>query len=203
MSRVFRVPVGLLSANCYIVQGSGADAVLIDPGADVEKIDDCLSSHGLIPRAVLLTHAHFDHCNAAYVFQKRGCKIYLHADDEVLVTSDGNLANEMGLVFHAFHPDRYLADGDKIEECGLTFTVLHTPGHTGGSVCYLLDDIIFTGDTLFCMSVGRTDLPTGNVRALLESVRNKLFTLDGDYTVYPGHGDVTTLAFERRNNPYA
>lgn len=203
MTEVTGVTVGLLASNCYIVRKRGSnDAVLIDPGADHEKIAAKLAEKSLTPRAVLLTHAHFDHCNAAGRFQKDGCRVYLHEADDILVRSDMNMARDMGSRFNAFKPDVLFSDGYEIDACGLTFKCLHTPGHTAGGTCFITDDIIFSGDTLFCLSIGRSDMPTGSGRALEDSIRNKLYALAGDYTVYPGHGDATSLDFERKHNPY-
>ena len=203
MTEVTRVTVGFLASNCYIVSESGrADAVLVDPGDDYEKIDAKLREKGLAPRAILLTHAHFDHCNAAARFQKDGCRVYLHEADDLLVRTDMNMARSMGARFSPFTPDILFGDGYVVDECGMTFKCVHTPGHTAGGVCYITENIIFSGDTLFCLGIGRSDMPTGDGRALENSIKTKLYALSGDYTVYPGHGDTTTLEFERKNNPY-
>lgn len=195
--------ISAIATNCYIVNESGrTDAVVIDPGAEYEKIKRVLSESGLTAKAVLLTHAHYDHCNAAARFQRDGCAVYLHSADEVLLETKENLAYRHGVEFNSFSPDILFSDGYAIDECGMIFTAIHTPGHTGGSVCYIAENFIFSGDTLFYMTVGRTDFATGSHSALISSVRDKLFTLNGDYTVCPGHGDITTLDFERKNNPY-
>lgn len=201
--KVYKITVGLLAENCYIAAAEGrGDAVVIDPGADYDRICCELRRRGLTAGAVLLTHGHFDHCNAAAQFRSAGCRVYIHETEEQMLRTDMNMAYSVGLRFNAFVPDVLVRDGDTITECGLTFGVMHTPGHTAGSVCYFSEDIIFSGDTLFYMSVGRCDMPTGSGRQLAESLR-RLFATEGDYTVYPGHGEATTLAFERENNPYA
>lgn len=204
MIKIKRITViSAIATNCYIVWSEGrTDAVVVDPGAEYEKIVRVLHENGLTAKAVLLTHAHYDHCNAAARFQKDGCTVYLHSSDVYLLESGENLARRHGIEFENFRPDVLLEDGTVINECGMTFTTLHTPGHTGGSVCFVTENTIFSGDTLFYMTVGRTDFATGSQSSLIASVRNKLFALDGDYTVCPGHGDITTLDFERKYNPY-
>lgn len=203
MIEVDGIVVGFLASNCYVVHKTGSScAVLVDPGADYERISAQLVGKGLTPRAVLLTHAHFDHCNAAIDFQSKGCRIYLHQADDILVHTDMNMARGMGTQFRSFTPDVLFNDGQEIDECGLKFKCLHTPGHTAGSSCFLIDNIIFSGDTLFSLGIGRTDMPTGSYRAIENSIKNKLYNLPGDYTVYPGHGDETSLEYEREHNPY-
>ncbi len=194
--------VSAIATNCYIVNAVGSsEAVIIDPGAEYDKLQAVLRDNKLTAKAVLLTHAHYDHCNAAARFQADGCKIYMHANDLFLLESKENLAARHGLEFNCFKPDVLVADGESIRECGITFKVIHTPGHTSGSVCYVAENCIFSGDTLFCLSVGRTDFATSSTEDIISSVK-ELFALEGDYFVYPGHGDGTTLDFERKYNPY-
>lgn len=202
MINVKVVTVGVLAENCYIVYNEGSDkAVLIDPGDNYEKLSRVLDENKLKPVAVLLTHAHFDHCNVASKFQADGCKVYVHIDDEQLIRTEMNMASGMGFRFNKFTPDVLVCDGYEIDEAGITFKVMHTPGHTGGSVCYITDNIIFSGDTLFYLDVGRCDLPTGNHKLLAKSLE-RIAALSGDYIIYPGHGETTTLDYERKNNPY-
>ena len=189
-----------MQTNTYILyDDESKDAVLIDPGDDFQRLEDVLSENKLNCVAVLLTHAHFDHCNCAKYFQNKGAKVYLHSDDLKLIETDYNLAKHFGIGFNAFTPDVLLKDGDIINLLGKTFKVIHTPGHTAGSVCYMVEDNIFTGDTLFCLSRGRTDFPTGDAMALNFSIK-KLYALSGDYNIYSGHGESTKLSNERRYN---
>lgn len=191
--------------NTYILDlGSGFGAI-VDPGGDCGRITAFLSSRGLSAEAVLLTHAHFDHAGAAACLQRKGAKIYVHTADVGLLQSDGNLAAVFGEPFETFQPDVTVSGGDTLTLGDTVFTVLHTPGHTAGSVCYVAEKehVIFSGDTLFYLSAGRTDFPTGSGRQMLHSLRDVLFRLDGDYTVYPGHDRATTLHFEKEHNPYA
>lgn len=199
MTNINIVSTGFLGTNCYIVNAPGNDGcVLIDPGADAKKIEAYLNGAGLTPKAVLLTHAHFDHIGAVRHFQRGGCKVYLHKTDAetVLPESIARLSVE------EFKPDCFVDDGDTIDLFGMTFTVMHTPGHSAGSVCYICEDSIYSGDTLFYLSVGRTDFNTGSHAGIKASLK-KLFSLQKDYKVYPGHGRSTGLMFEKNNNPYA
>ena len=199
--KIISVTVGPISTNCYIVYNeTNNEAVVIDPGAEANKIQFELDKRGLNIKAILLTHGHFDHTNAIKALSKNGVKIYLHGQDEPFATAGNTFFP--GMYVSSFCVDVFVSDGDLINEAGLTFKVISTPGHTRGSVCYVVENNIFSGDTLFYMSVGRTDFPMGNTAALIDSVKNKLFALDGNYTVFPGHGESTTLEFERKYNPY-
>lgn len=199
---VITVCTGMLAENTYILEGTNQEALVIDPGDDAEKIVSALRQAGLCCRSVLLTHAHIDHINAVAALQEQGAAVYLHADDAPLLKNSGNLSHICNITFHTFAPDVLLSGGEQLHLSGLTFRVLHTPGHTAGSVCYCFDDCIFTGDTLFYLSVGRTDFPTGNPADLRKSLQ-KLFALQKNYELYPGHDRPTSLDFERENNPYA
>ena len=198
---VLTIPVGPLGANSYVLS-NGDEAIIIDAGDECEKILSILASKNLKPIAVLLTHGHFDHCGGAKFFQDKNIPIYLHEDDIKLINGDGHLASFCGLDFARFNPDFKIKDGDEIAFADKTIKVIHTPGHTDGSVCYLIDELVFSGDTLFYLSIGRTDFPSGNTSKMRLSLQ-KLFTMDENLTVYPGHGERTTIGFEKKNNPYA
>ncbi|MDE7395677.1 MAG: MBL fold metallo-hydrolase [Clostridiales bacterium] len=192
--------VGRLAENTYILSGEDG-AVIIDPGAEYERIVRTLN--GKSCTHVLLTHAHIDHIGAAAKLQQSGAKVYLHEADMPLLNGRGNLSDALGIPLEPFTPDVLLKGGETLDlPCGQV-CVLHTAGHTAGSVCYVVGDALFSGDTLFYLAAGRTDFPSGSITALFDSIRNKLFALKGNYTVYSGHGEPTTLAFERENNPYA
>ncbi len=200
---LIKLVTGKPSENTYIVSENGLDAVIIDAGDDVQAIVEALNENNLTCRAMLVTHAHFDHCNSCRYFQQRGAKVYMHKKDELLVRTVYNLANKFAVNFNRFIVDEYVKDKDVLSLYGLDFMVLHTPGHTVGSCCYLLNDsMLFTGDTLFNLSIGRTDFPTGNAGQMKKSLK-KLFALDKDYTVFPGHGLATKLVTEKNHNPYA
>ena len=200
---LIKLVTGIPSENTYIVSDNGVDAVIIDPGDDVEAIAKALSENNLTCKAMLVTHAHFDHCNACRYFQQEGAKVYMHKKDELLVKTVYNLANKFAVHFNRFVVDEYVKDGDVLNLYGLSFKVIHTPGHTAGSCCFILNDnVIFTGDTLFNLSIGRTDFPTGSSSQMKKSLK-KLFAFEKDYTLFPGHGLPTKLATEKNHNPYA
>lgn len=196
---IYTVPAGVLRANSYIVTENGADAVLIDCGGAQPLA--FARQKGLNIRSVLLTHGHFDHIAGCAELQAAGAQIGCAKAEKSLLASPANLAAEMGVRIPAFSVDFTFQDGDELDLCGLKFTVLATPGHTPGGVCFLCGDSLFTGDTLFCESVGRTDFPGGSTAQLRESVK-KLLALPGNLTVYPGHDEPTTLEHERMFNPF-
>ena len=191
---VITIQGGSLYTNCYMVWGDGADTcVLIDPGFQAEPILEQVRSKGLTVEAVLLTHGHFDHVGGVKeIARETGCKVYLHEDDLSLPSQ-----LTLGTIPYT---DNY-KDGDVLELAGVSLQVLHTPGHTPGSVCLMCEDALFAGDTLFACSCGRTDLPGGNFRAMADSL-HRLATLEGDFKVYPGHGESTVLSYEKKMNPY-
>lgn len=197
------IETGDYCTDTYLII-EGSDAIVIDPGDDYERIVARLNRLGAQARHVLITHAHFDHIGAVARFAKDGTSVYISkVDYDALVQSDFYVdLGFFGETVEPFTADVVVSDGDRLSLCNHDFTVMATPGHTPGGVCYILDDkYIFSGDTLFRLSVGRTDFPFCSHADLMQSVR-KLFSLAGDYTVYPGHGDSTNLNFERENNPY-
>lgn len=196
--RIQTLTVGSLEENAYIAD-DGREAIVVDPGGDVERIRDAMG--GLPCRAVLLTHAHYDHIGAVAALQRDGAKVYLHRADAALLRNGGHLAALFSASLDMFMPDVLLDGGETLAFCNERFHVMHTPGHTQGSVCYVAGNVIFAGDTLFRLSVGRTDFPTGDAQKLHASL-DALFALPQDRTVLPGHGPSTTLSFEKKNNPY-
>lgn len=201
MIKAFNVVSGVAEANTYILYDESNDAIVIDPSEPNGEIPNALARHGLRCKYVLLTHAHVDHCNGVRSLQDSGAIVYMHKDDEPLLNAENSLATAFGVPYNAFKPDIYVTSERKLFMLGQEIVVLHTPGHTAGSCCYLIDDRLYTGDTLFYMSVGRTDFPTGSYSSLCDSVHG-LYGLGSDYTVMPGHGPSTTIFFERDNNPY-
>lgn len=196
------ITTGRLYTNTYLIV-DGADAIVVDPGADYERIVAHLNKLGATAKYVLITHAHFDHIGVVARFAENGAKIYISKIDyDMLIKSE--FYNDLGYFgenVQEFAADALVCDGDKFTICNHQFTVISTPGHTPGGVCYVAENCIFTGDTLFRLSVGRTDFPFCSHSDLMQSVK-RLFALAGDYTVYPGHGESSTLNFERNNNPY-
>ena len=199
-AKVVCVPAGALRANSYLVTADGASAVLIDCGGE-EPLAEA-ERRGLRVAAVLLTHGHFDHIAGCAAAKRRGIPVGCAAAEESLIAAQPAFAAQLGLRVPPFAPDFTFSGGDSLAYGGLTFRVLATPGHTPGGVCFACGGALFTGDTLFAGSVGRTDLPGGSAAELRESLR-MLFALEGDYTVYPGHDTATTLAYERKYNPFA
>ena len=194
MLTLHTLPLGAYQTNCYILhQEDSSSCVVIDPGYTPEVILDFLAGKGLKLEAILLTHGHFDHVGAVRdLAAETGCQVYLNPDD--LSMPPRMTAGPL------YYTDTY-SDGDTLSPAGIPFQVLSTPGHTPGSVCLIAENYLFSGDTLFAGSRGRTDLPGGSTRAILESLR-RLAALPQDYSVHPGHGESTTLAWEKQYNPY-
>ncbi len=189
-------PIG---TNTYLVSENGR-GILIDVGSDGEDLYLYALKEGITLEAVLLTHGHFDHANGCAELQQKGIKIYIHeADAEKLYTYKG-MAAFAGVKLNAFKADEYVTDGEILHFIGKEIKVIHTPGHSKGSVCYVIDDSVFCGDTLFCGSYGRYDFYDGDLNELKNSAK-KIFSLNGDYKLYPGHGEFSTLDEERKTNP--
>lgn len=197
--QVFKVlPLGSAS-NSYILTADGRTAVAIDPSG--QNVLEVLDKHGLECKEVLLTHGHFDHVGACGELFEKGADIRCAEREKDLIFSKEYLSIFGGVDVPHFEIAGTFKDGEEVTLCGINLRVLETAGHTAGSCCYLTDNVLFTGDTLFYGSVGRWDLPTGNLSQLLKSVK-KLAALDGDYKIYCGHGEDTTLSRERAYNPY-
>lgn len=189
--------VGQIGTNCYIISDDKTlKCVVIDPGDESNTILDYIESNKLTAEAILLTHGHFDHNLAVYpVREATGAPIYIHKADAVAENERDHYK------LKADESVRFYSEGDEVRAGGLTFTVLETPGHSPGSITLRCENALFTGDTLFKGSAGRTDLGEGNIKQLLLSLY-RLYKLDGDFEVYPGHMDVTSLDRERRFNEF-
>lgn len=191
--------------NVYVlVAEDGRSAVVIDPGMDCDDVALDLERRGLDVRLLLNTHGHPDHAAGNASFRRRfGAPLLAHAADAPLRRTLREMAALFGVRAEASpEPDTYLEHGDVLDLGGEPIRVLFTPGHTPGGVCFLAPHALFSGDTLFCESVGRTDLPGGNTEQLLASIRDVLLVLPDDTPVYPGHGEPTTIGHEKRANPF-
>lgn len=197
--------VGPLGVNCYIVGDEKTrEAIVIDPGGNARDILDTLRREQLKLVAIVATHAHFDHLFAlAELRAATRAPFLLHADEAPVLASASIGARLFGFVFGQPAPaERLVRAGDVVRVGEIALQVLHTPGHSPGGMCLLHDKSVFVGDTLFQGGIGRTDLPGGDYGTLLRSIRDQLLTLPDDTTVYPGHGDATTIGEERQLNPF-
>ncbi|MFR8003675.1 MAG: MBL fold metallo-hydrolase [Hydrogeniiclostridium sp.] len=204
--KVMTIAGGELFENCYFAMDDTTGQVaVIDPGFWNQRLEDAIRQTGPQNiKMILLTHGHFDHIAGVAELQKEtGATVYFPEKDRAFLTDPAlNLINMMPTgTFASFIPDIYVKEGDVIHLGNTSFSVLETPGHTQGSCCYLTEEAIFTGDTLFFCSAGRTDFPTGSGTQLMASLK-RLSGLPGDYSVYPGHEGATTLQYERSYNPY-
>ncbi|MBQ3885925.1 MAG: MBL fold metallo-hydrolase [Ruminococcus sp.] len=202
--KIHTLNLGELRVNCYVVETAPGRCIIVDLGGDPDYLLNFLKDHKLKLTKILITHGHFDHIGGVEeVRKKTGAEVYIHAEDAKMLTSrEYSLA--AGMSFIKFTPvtDWTAVLGDScINDGDLSFKVIHTPGHSEGSVCYVCEDVIFSGDTLFRCSVGRTDFPGSNPIDMQNSLR-KLDLLEGDYKVLPGHNSPTTLNFERKMNPF-
>ena len=195
--QIFKIYPQGFAANSYLLTQDGVHAVAIDPAQP--RILDEAQKRALKVTHVLLTHGHFDHIGGVAALQAAGATVGCSQAEEALVLGKDNMAAQFGAYVPAFRVDFTFRGGETLELCGMRLLVIATLGHTAGSVCFLADGKLFTGDTLFAGSVGRTDLPTGSGAQLTASVK-ALYALEGDFPVYPGHGEDTTLGYERRNN---
>jgi hydroxyacylglutathione hydrolase len=199
--------VGPLQCNCSILgDESSHEAIVVDPGDDIPRIMAVLATHGLTVKKIVITHAHIDHIAGAHrLKQLTGAPILYNQHDLPLVKMMDIQAGWLGIPTPTvLPPDDILEDGKLITITGLSGSIVHTPGHTEGSVCLYLptQSLLLAGDTLFAGSVGRTDLPGGDTRKLLSSIHERLLTLPDDTTVIPGHGSRTTIGTERDSNPF-
>ena len=203
---IIMLTVGQVCTNCYIIHQEGTNScVVIDPGDEAKKIADQIRKNGWNCEGILLTHGHFDHITGvsdlvSYV----GGKVYAYRE-ELDVLKDPHLnASAMAGYEVAIEPEMLLRDGEKLEIAGFVFRVIYTPGHTKGGCCYYVEaeNVIFSGDTLFQASVGRTDFPNSSMSDLMHSIREKLLILPDETKVYPGHMGETTIGYEKQNNPF-
>ncbi|MDD2959354.1 MAG: MBL fold metallo-hydrolase [Lachnospiraceae bacterium] len=198
--------LGPVAANCYLVKNQDiGELLIIDAAASPERIRQKICDMQAVPRAILLTHGHYDHIGAVEEIRREyEIPVYcMEPEEEVLESSRLNLSEMFGQPM-TLKADQLLKDGQKLELAGLKLQALNTPGHTQGGGCYYFPEngILFSGDTLFCESVGRSDFPTGSASVLVRSIREKLLVLPDETKVYPGHNDTTAIGWERDYNPF-
>ncbi len=204
--RVEQYVVGSVQTNCYFaINENTSEVLIVDPGARAKRLAEIIDEKKLNPTAILLTHGHFDHAGgAAELAERYGIKVYAEEHErETLENPAINLSVWEGRQL-SYHVDVFLHDEQEIDLAGFHIRVLHTPGHTVGGCCYYFSyqNAVFSGDTLFAQSVGRTDFPKGSASALIRSIEEKLMPLPDETTVYTGHNEITTIGTERMYNPY-
>lgn len=202
--KIHTLNLGELRSNCYVVETAPGRCIIVDLGGDADYLMNFLKLNKLKLTKILLTHGHFDHIGGVEEVRRlTGAEVFIHLNDSEMLTSE-RFSLASGMSYNPFIPvtlwtaveeDAIIQDGE------LSFKVIHTPGHSGGSVCYICEDVIFSGDTLFNRSIGRTDFLGSNPIDMKKSLK-KLSLLEGDYKVLPGHNMPTTLDFERKMNPY-
>ncbi len=199
--KILKITTGPLAVNTYfLVNEKSNKAVMIDGGHLHKQINDFAKNNGFTITAELLTHSHFDHSMSAKLFQKDGVKIYASALESEKLKNNQTLAKDFGLKADPLIVDEILSDGQEIVLEDISIKVVATPGHTDGSIIFIVQDKIFSGDTLFLESYGRTDFPSGSLSDMITSI-NKILSMQDEYVVYPGHGEETTLSHERKFNP--
>lgn len=193
-----RIPAGIYAANCFLLMDEDTkEMAVIDPGGDSDDIIKAIESLKGKVKFILLTHGHVDHVGGVMDIKKEyNVPFYINEEDQKLIDKCTYIYGNIPKA------DGYLKDGDKISLGKHTITVLETPGHTPGGVCFKVEDMVFTGDTLFKGSIGRTDLGGGDYDAIINSINNKLVPLDENTIVLPGHGPESTIAHEKQSNPF-
>jgi len=195
----------MFQVNCYVLGSEEThEGIVIDPGDNASSIVKAMQAHNLNLKYILATHGHFDHVGGLKQLKElAGGEFLAHAEELEILRGMSQFASLMGIKAEECPlPDRYLEEGDEVQAGEIRLQVLHTPGHSPGGVCFSGDGIVFSGDTLFWGSIGRTDFPGCSFDHLAASVRAKLYPLDKDVKVYPGHGPATTIGFEKEHNPF-
>ncbi len=191
-----------MDQNCYLIYGDSKKGVLIDPGENYQGIIDKINELGVEVEYIFLTHCHYDHIESVNQLRENKKLVCSKECSRNIQSMRNNLSGYVGKNFKLEKADILLSDGDKIEVDGIKFTAIATPGHTNGGMCYLAEGKLFTGDTLFRVSVGRHDFPTSNGEAIMHSIKEKLYALPDKTVVYPGHGESTTIRYEKNFNMY-
>jgi glyoxylase-like metal-dependent hydrolase (beta-lactamase superfamily II) len=202
---VIKKSLGQMGTNCYVLwDEKSRDAAVIDPGFQDQRIKEIIETNRLHVKYILLTHGHFDHLGGVTQIRAlTGAKVLIHRNDaDCLTNATRNLSTLAGMPFDLAPADGFLAEGENLNIGDLNVQVFHTPGHSKGGVCLLVGDTLFAGDTLFNSSIGRTDFADGDLDELLSGIQSKLFVLDDATKVLPGHGDNTTIGYEKAFNPF-
>lgn len=202
---VIKKSLGQMGTNCYVVWDEKTlEAAVIDPGFEDQRINDIIYENRLQVKYILLTHGHFDHLGGVnQIKQLTGAKVLIHENDaDCLLDPRRNLSVLAGLSMVLEPADGLLSENETITLGDIVFRVIHTPGHSKGGICLLAEDQLFAGDTLFNTSIGRTDFADGDLNELLNGIESKLFILDDATIVLPGHGENTTIGYEKTNNPF-
>lgn len=204
--KIEKFVLGYVSTNCYLlINEETKEIVIVDPATCPDYMVSHVRSNGYIPKAILLTHGHFDHVMGIDEWVKEfDIPVYLYEEEkEILANSELNLSGMIGKKY-SYQNGIGLKDKEELKVAGFSFEVIHTPGHTKGGCCYYEEHegVLMSGDTLFRQSVGRSDFPTGDMRTLVKSIREKLFVLPEDIMVYPGHNELTCIADEKISNPF-
>ena len=204
--KIEKFVLGSMGTNCYlIINEETKELVIIDPATCPDYVVSHVKSNGYIPKAIFLTHAHFDHVMGIDGWVKEfDIPVYLHEDEKkLLMDPELNLSGVFGASY-SYNDVKCLKDGQDLDIAGFTFKIIHTPGHTCGGACYYCEaeEVLISGDTLFYHSVGRSDFPTGSMGTLVRSIKEKLFCLPDDVMVYPGHDDATCIGDEKKYNPF-
>ena len=197
--------VGPLGVNCYVLQDDFSDAgLVIDPGGNAEELLQYLKQEHISLQTIVNTHGHGDHIGADdRLRQATGARLLIHAADApMLADARANLSAYMGFTVQAAPADAILQDGETLQVGHMSFTVLHTPGHSPGGICLFGEGVLFSGDSLFAESIGRCDFPGASETELVAALQKKILPLPDDVKVYPGHGPGTTIGWERQHNPY-
>ena len=204
--KIEKFVLGSMGTNCYlIINEEKKELIIVDPATCPDYVVNHVKSNGYIPKAVFLTHAHFDHVMGIDGWVKEfGIPVYLHEEEKkVLEDPELNLSGVFDSSY-SYSDVKCLKDGQEMDLAGFAFKIIHTPGHTCGGCCYYCaeEGVLISGDTLFYQSVGRSDFPTGSMGTLVRSIKEKLFCLPDDVMVYPGHNDATCIGDEKKYNPF-
>ncbi|MBK5243594.1 MAG: MBL fold metallo-hydrolase [Eubacteriaceae bacterium] len=200
-----KLSLGQMGTNCYILWDENSlEAAVIDPGFEDSRILEIIENNKLKVKYILLTHGHFDHLGGLnQVKAATGAKVLIHKNDaDCLIEPKRNLSVLVGMTFKLEPADGLLSESETIHVGKLNIRVIHTPGHSKGGVCFLVEDTLIAGDTLFNTSIGRTDFADGDLSELLGNIQTKIFVLNDNIKVLPGHGENTTIGYEKKHNPF-